>query len=607
MDLRQKLTFRRALALPFRITPMATLLLTIHRLIGIAIAPVMVLVTAYFINTALTVVSEGQDANRIILPLVAMAACSVFGYLTNPLESLLKTHVAIKTRLMLRVPFLEKRARLEYKHAENKDTVDLLNRVWNNPDSQLSGVLDNISGLVWMTATTASYAVIFLVNAPLAGAILIALSAPIFFIAIKAGTAQYQANREATLDQRYASHIASVLTSRDTVAERNLFEYTDHLAKKFDHHYEKNRIHIFKARALWFVRSKASAIILGLLAAASLFLMAPSVANGSLSVGLFIALQGALFSTIHMIGWSLPHHFQQIAFQREFIRDVNKFLELSEIEDAEALPVEHPPEFESLEFKNVSFIYPGCMGEQSAKQTTSPGTEKVILDNLSLTIEKGKHYAFVGVNGAGKTTLTKLMTRLYDDYTGEILLNGKSLQEWPLPEIKACFCALFQDFARYDITVAENAVIGKINGATDAEIDHALDMSGFEKTAAELKDGKDTLLGKTHEAGIDLSGGQWQRLAFARAIISPAPVKILDEPTAALDPVAESQMYAQFESISRGFTTIFISHRLASAKLADTIFVLDNGRIVEQGSHEQLMAAHGLYAEMFESQQSWYV
>jgi len=593
MDLSKKLTFRGALALSFRMAPVVTIVLIIDRLMGISIALLNVLVAAYFINTALAVVTEGQGAGRIVMPLVAMAAFSVYGYLTGPMEQLLNTHLAIKTRLRLRVPFLEKRVRLEYKHAENKDTVDLLNRVWNNPDGRISEVLTNMSGLVWVICTTASYAVILLVNAPLAGSILLALSAPIFFIAIKAGKAQYQANRDATLDHRYASVISWIITARDTVAERNLFGYTDYLAEKFEKHYEANRLHIFKARALWYMRSKASAIILGLLSAASLFIMAPSVANGSLSVGLFIALQGALFSAVGMIGWRLPEHFRQIAVQREFIKDANKFLELSEIEDAEALPVELPPEFESLEFKNVSFTY--------------PGTEKVILDNLSLTIEKGKHYAFVGVNGAGKTTLTKLITRLYDDYTGEILLNGKSLREWTLPQIKACFCALFQDFARYDITVAENVAIGKINGATDEEIDNALDMLGFEKTAAELKDGKNTLLGKTHEAGIDLSGGQWQRLAFARAIISLAPVKILDEPTAALDPVAESQMYAQFESISRGFTTIFISHRLASAKLADTIFVLEGGKVAEQGSHEALMAANGIYAEMFESQQSWYV
>ena len=593
MNLGKKITFFKALIMPLRIAPIATILGVVQGLIHLAIAPINVLITAYFINTALAVVAEGQDAGRIVLPLVAMAAFSVYGYITGPLANLLNQHRAIKMRLILRVPFIEKRVRLEYKHAENKDTVDLLNRVWNDPIGRISGVLENVIGFIILVGTTISFAIILIVNAPLAGGVLIVLSIPIFFVASKAGKAIYQANREATTEQRYAWNFDWVLRDRHTVAERNLFGFSDYLSEKYEKYFEISRKHILKVNKVWYVRSKASAILLGVLSAASLFIMAPSVASGSLSVGLFIALQGALFMCVNMIGWSLPNHFQQFTYQMEFLKDVNKFLELSEVDEAEALPVEVPLEFESLEFKNVSFSYPGM--------------EKVILNNLSLKMEKGKHYSFVGVNGAGKTTLTKLITRLYDNYTGEILLNGKDLREWALSQIKACFCVLFQDFARYDITVAENAAIGKINGATEQETDHALDMSGFEKTADELKDGKNTLLGKTHDNGIDLSGGQWQRLAFARAIISPAPVKILDEPTAALDPVAESQVYVKFEAISHEFTTIFISHRLASAKLADTIFVLENGRVAEEGSHEELLAAKGLYAEMYESQQSWYV
>ena len=159
-----------------------------------------------------------------------------------------------------------------------------------------------------------------------------------------------------------------------------------------------------------------------------------------------------------------------------------------------------------------------------------------------------------------------MLTRLYDNYEGEILLNGQSLRDVPMARVKSTFCTLFQDFATYDITVAENTFIGKMTGASEDEIDHALKLSGFEIIANNLMQGKHTLLGKTHKEGIDLSGGQWQRLAFSRAIISSSPVKILDEPTASLDPIAESLMYANFDSISRGFTTIFISHRLASAK-----------------------------------------
>jgi ATP-binding cassette subfamily B protein len=319
----------------------------------------------------------------------------------------------------------------------------------------------------------------------------------------------------------------------------------------------------------------------------------PSVIGGGLTVGMYISLTGALFNIVNWIGWGLPYNFQQVAEQREFIKDLNQFLELSETAGADVLSAIVPLEFESLEFKDVSFTY--------------PGTDKKILDGCSFKIQRGRHYSFVGVNGAGKTTLTKLITRLYHGYGGEILLNGKPLGEYSMADVKAAFCAVFQDFARYDVTVAENVAVGKANGASDAEIDRAIKLSGFAEKTAQLSNGKDTLLGKTHDEGVDLSGGEWQRVAFARAIISPAPVKILDEPTAALDPVAESRVYAQFEEISRGITTLFISHRLASAKMADTIFVLEKGRIAESGSHDELMQAGGIYAEMFESQRSWYL
>jgi ATP-binding cassette subfamily B protein len=587
------MTYPRALSLPFRVIPVYTLLGLVQQFIGLAIAPISVLVTAYFIDTALLVVGQGLGASRIVPPLVALGAFQVYNYLLWPLLGLANTKGRMKTQLKMRVPLVEKRARLEYKHLENNQTVDLLSRVWNNPEGQLSGMFGTLTQFLTQMGITVSYAVILLAHAPLAGSVLIVLSVPMFWMAIKAGKENYQTSRDVSERNRHTGTIGWYIQGREPAGERNLFGYAPTLTKKYFAGFEDARKWQLRINALWFARSKSASIILGLLSTGALFMLAPSVADGSLSVGLYIALLGALFSTVNNMGWSLPYYFQRFTTEREYLKEFNQFLELTEAKDSEALPTTPPPAFEKLEFKNVSFTY--------------PGTEKVILNGLNLTIENGKHYSFVGVNGAGKTTITKLITRLYDDYTGEILLNGKELREWEIPDIKGIFCALFQDFVRYDITVAQNAAIGKANGTLPEEIDNALHLSGFDTKAETLKNGKDTLLGKTHEDGIDLSGGEWQRLAFARAIISPAAVKILDEPTAALDPVAESQVYEQFESMSRGFTTIFISHRLASAKMADVIYVLDGGKVAELGNHNDLMRRRGLYAEMFESQRGWYV
>lgn len=248
--------------------------------------------------------------------------------------------------------------------------------------------------------------------------------------------------------------------------------------------------------------------------------------------------------------------------------------------------------FGTITFQNVSFRY--------------PGTEKDILRNLNLTLEPGRHYAIVGVNGAGKTTLTKLLTGLYDNFEGEILIGGRSIRDFTQAQLKAMFGVVYQDFARYYIKVADNIALGNVLSYDEAKIREAAQFIGIDEAIRQLPQGYDTYLGKIHEGGVDISGGQWQRLAIARILYNPAHMRILDEPTAALDPVAESEVYRMFGQISAGQSTIFITHRLGAARLADDIIVLDGGRVAEQGSHEALLSAGGIYAEMFEAQRSWY-
>lgn len=250
--------------------------------------------------------------------------------------------------------------------------------------------------------------------------------------------------------------------------------------------------------------------------------------------------------------------------------------------------------FETLEFVNVSFKY--------------PNTQKYILQNMSFKIESGKHYAFVGLNGAGKTTITKLITGLYDDFEGAILINGKSIREYTQVQIKSMCAVAYQDFAKYSISMKENIAIGDINRFDDneANLSKAIKALELESLVEKLPQGLDTYLGKIKKSGVDLSGGQWQRIALARFMINRGPLRILDEPTAALDPVSESRLYEKFEQLCRGQTTIFISHRLSSIMLADEIFVLDQGRVVERGAHAELMSNHELYAQLYDSQRCWY-
>ncbi|MDO5717079.1 MAG: ATP-binding cassette domain-containing protein [Tissierellia bacterium] len=222
-------------------------------------------------------------------------------------------------------------------------------------------------------------------------------------------------------------------------------------------------------------------------------------------------------------------------------------------------------------------------------------------------MEKGKHYAFVGSNGAGKSTIIKMLTGQYTDYEGQILIDGKDIQTLSQSQLKSLFSVIYQDFSQYEISLKDNILLGDLAKThRDEEVTGALTQAGLRELVEELPNGIETTLGRIDHSGMDVSGGQWQKIVFARSIMSPAPIKILDEPTAALDPLSENRLYLQYKEIMKGKTTIFISHRLASTKLADKIFVIDNGVIVQRGQYEELVTREGIYRDMFEEQSRWY-
>lgn len=343
---------------------------------------------------------------------------------------------------------------------------------------------------------------------------------------------------------------------------------------------------------------KSGGIFTALICISVLFALLIPVMNGQISVGLYISLITVAFDLIQAMSWELMAIVDKLANNREYLKDLTTFAQMEMVPGATDIP-NVTPVFKKIEFRNVSFRY--------------PTSEHYSLKNISFVIEAGKHYSFVGTNGSGKTTIIKLMLGLYNSFEGEILLNNVSIRDYTQSELKAFYSVVFQDYARYALTVRENVLIGNIrniNGNVtnnDSDIMKAFSYLNLEDNPLFEQKNLGKVLGKIDSNGIDVSGGEWQKIAMARTLINPAPIRILDEPTASLDPVTESGIYSNFVKISQGVTTIFISHRLASTQFSNMIYVIDQGEIVEKGNHMELMEKKNLYWEMYEMQKGWYV
>ncbi|RYE49627.1 MAG: ABC transporter ATP-binding protein [Hyphomicrobiales bacterium] len=315
--------------------------------------------------------------------------------------------------------------------------------------------------------------------------------------------------------------------------------------------------------------------------------------HGEFSIGTLVFLSGS-FSQLNGYLQQILIGFTQIAGQSLYLDDLFSFFEIKPT----ILDPKHPKAFplpvrQGLVFENVGFRY--------------PGSENWAVRNLSFTVPAGETLALVGENGAGKTTIVKLMTRLYDPDEGRITLDGIDLKAFATADLRTHIGVIFQDFLRYSFTASDNIGVGRIEVAADRErIVSAAEQSLADPVIRKLPEGYDQMLGRTFLKGQDLSGGEWQKIAIARAYMRNAEIIILDEPTAALDARAEAEVFTRFKNLAEGTTAVLISHRFSTVRMADRIVVLADGKVEEQGTHSELMANGGRYAELFELQAQGY-
>jgi ATP-binding cassette subfamily B protein len=577
--------------LPLRISPLFSVIQIVNRLINSAIPVLKILTTAAFINTTILIFNGSGMYRQILLPLVGIAAIQVYDKIAWVIMDFVGSKQKIEIAEKVQIGMIKKRAGLIYQYIEDNDTWDLIGRVCRDPVSSIYDSFNCISGICQTIIKIGSLIIMLGAYIWWGGIVVLLLCVPMLIISFIGGKLQYNAHIEVEKHTRRADYYKRLLTDREYTDERSLFSYSDPINKRWFELFEKARKITFRVNLKNQIKMNGMSVVIGLFGLLTGMVLLSPLLNGVISIGIFIAFTNYILRDVRDLTGDLSDGTKDAARCVGYMRDLKKFYELPDdlkyLAGSKTSAVNHC----DIEFRSVSFRY--------------PNTEKYILKNFSVKLENGVHYALVGVNGAGKSTLTKLLLGLYEEYDGDIIINDKNIKEYDPSELKEIISIVFQDFARYKISVRDNVSLHDLINISEEKIISALKTVGLEDTMSLLSNNLDTILGKLG-SDDDISGGQWQRLAVSRALVKDAPLMILDEPTASLDPIAENEIYLLFDQIHKNKTAVLITHRLGSARLADRILVLDEGFIKEEGTHDELMALGGLYEDMFNHQRSWY-
>jgi ATP-binding cassette subfamily B protein len=482
--------------------------------------------------------------------------------------------------------------RLDLQSFEDPGFHDMLERARQQATDRI-GMLNAMGRLLLQTITLISLSVGVIFYSPWVFLLLVVCIVPALMGESHFAFLGYSLAHEITPVRRELDYLRIIGTSKENAKEVKLFGLGEYLHERYESltgGIIRKNIKLTRHRLVW---GSLFAVIGSIGYYGSYVFLAWQALRGRIDVATFIFLTGAIAgSSTQLQGvFSL---FSHISDQALFLTDLVDFLKVQPNirSRPDALPMPRPIRT-GFEFRDVSFHY--------------PGSSRLILKNLNFRLEPGEHVALVGENGQGKTTLVKLLARLYDPTDGAIYLDGKDLREYSVEELHKEIGVIFQDFVRYDMPARMNIGVGRIEAVDDDEaLWIAAEKSRADRLVTRFAGGLDQMLGRRFEGGVDLSGGEWQKFALARAYLRDAQVLILDEPTAALDAVAEAEVFARFDELSHDKMALLISHRFSTVRKSDRIVVLEGGQIYEEGTHDQLVAHGGRYASLFELQAASY-
>jgi ATP-binding cassette subfamily B protein len=588
---------RRALELVWSTSKRLALIFAILTLVAGILPAAVAWIGQLIVDGVVTAMGQHQQTGSADTSFVLMFVAAEAGVVAliagsqrgiSTCQALLRALMGQRINLMI----LEKALTLKLAHFEDSEFYDKLTRARREASTRPLSLVTRTFGLVQNGISLISYGVLLVQFSPWTVLILIAGGIPEFLAEAKFSGDKFRLFRWRSPETRMQMYLETVLAREDFVKEVKLFQFGDKLLERYKQIFAK----LFAEDRKLTLRRDSWGFVLGLLGTVAFYgaygWIALAAIQGSLTLGqmtmyllLFKQGQSAVSASLSAVSGMYEDNL--------YLSNLYEYLE-QPVPEREGELRQGPTPGDGVRFEQVSFTY--------------PGSDEPVLRKISLHLTPGVSLALVGENGSGKTTLIKLLTRLYQPDSGRITLDGLDLQQWDADSLRQRIGVIFQDFGRYQFLVGENIGAGDMNHFEDRERwEEAAKMGMAQEFINKLPEGYDTQLGKWFKGGRELSGGQWQKIALSRAFMrSKADLLVLDEPTATMDAAAEATIFEHFRDLSRGKMTVLISHRFSTVRMADQIVVIDKGRIVEQGSHEELMQLGGQYAYLFSLQAEGY-
>ena len=577
---------RKNALISFGLTPIAALMPAAQAWVGKLI-----------IDNILKVINAGVEPQvglQRVLPYVLLElGLVVLSSLVGQFRSLSDRVLQYKLTNHVNSLIMEKAISLDLQFFEDPQFYDNLQNARRQSDSSAISIVNAILQIIQQVITLASVLVLLVRFSPLLAIVVFVAAIPSFLSQSQYAEMAFRAVTRRAKEARLLNYLEQLLTGNDTFKEVKMFGLGKPLLERY-----RQLFIIFFNEDIAIARKKSLAGLgWGLLSSLAYYgsyvwvilrTIAGAATLGDMTMFLSIFRQSQQSIT------SLLGNFNNLYESNLYLDNLLDYLKITPVlvNPKDGLMAPSPIE-QGIRFQNVSFKY--------------PGSDVFVLKNINLFIPPGESIALVGLNGAGKTTLVKLLTRLYDPTEGEILLDGHDLREYDLASLHQRFGVIFQDFVRYQFSVRENIGFGQVDELENLEkIKDAAERGGADQVIEGMPNGYETILGRRWEKGLELSGGQWQKIALARAFMRNAEALILDEPTSALDAEAEYEIFKRFRELMSGRIAVLISHRFSTVRMADRIVVLSDGRIVELGSHAELMARGGPYSRLFELQAEGY-